>query len=395
MSRCIEPRTGSLPSAVVIGLWVAVLLGICIRIGLISHSHDVFVTYYDAGRKWISSQPLYSYSRGFVYSPLIAAFFVLFAWLPLSLGAVLWRLLDAAGFIGAIFWWLKAEIHDRIRASSYWLAFLLILPLSLGNFNNGQINPLIIGLLMIAMLAARYRQWTLSAICVGICAYLKIYPLSVGLLLVLVYPRKLGWRIALTLILMGALPFILQRPAYVFEQYQRWFAFRAADDRRMNMDIAPRDFAMILRVFHINLSAAAFLMVQILAGAGAAVVCVIGRIRKWSEERLLICIFTLGTCWMLLFGPATEDATYAMIAPALSFAAIQAFSQVTPGWMRVLICVSYAVLLVGLILNAFFGLKKTPYSMSVQPFGALLFAGYTVIWLFISSPWNQVREVMD
>ena len=395
MSRCIEPRTGSLPSAVVIGLWVAVLLGICIRIGLISHSHDVFVTYYDAGRKWIASQPLYSYTRGFVYSPLIAAFFVLFAWLPLSLGAVLWRLLDAAVFISAIFWWLKAEIHDRIPASSYWLAFLLILPLSLGNFNNGQINPLIIGLLMIAMLAARYRQWTLSAICVGICAYLKIYPLSVGLLLVLVYPRKLGWRVALTLILMGALPFILQRPAYVFEQYQRWFAFRAADDRRMNMDIAPRDFAMVLRVLHINLSATVFLVVQILAGAGAAVVCVIGRVRKWSEERLLICIFTLGTCWMLLFGPATEDATYAMIAPALSFAMVQAFSQMTPSWMRVLTCVSYAVLLVGLILNAFFGLKKTPYSMSVQPFGALLFAGYTVIWVFASSLWNQARQVMD
>ena len=395
MARCIEPRTGSLLSAVVIGLWVAVLLGICIRIGLISHSHDVFVTYYEAGRKWISSQPLYSYARGFVYSPLIAAFFVLFAWLPLSLGAVLWRLIDAAVFIGAIFWWLKAEIHDRIPESSDWLAFLLILPLSLGNFNNGQINPLIIGLLMIAILAARYRQWTLSAISLGICAYLKIYPLSVGLLLVLIYPRKLGWRVALTLILMGALPFILQRPAYVFEQYQRWFAFRAADDRRMNMDIAPRDFAMILRVLHINLSAAVFLVVQILAGAGAAVVCVIGRVRKWSEERLLICIFTLGTCWMLLFGPATEDATYAMIAPALSFATVQAFSQMTPSWMRVLICVSYAVLLVGLILNAFFGLKKTPYSMSVQPFGALLFAGYTVIWVFASPLWNKAREVMD
>ncbi len=42
---------------------------------------------------------------------------------------------------------------------------------------------------------------------------------------------------------------------------------------------------------------------------------------------------------MLLFGPATEDATYAMIAPALSFAMVQAFHQTTPSWMRVLICV--------------------------------------------------------
>ena len=394
MEPSVRLRARSSLNAVVIGLWVAVLLGICLRIGLISHSHDVFVTYYDAGRKWIASQPLYTYTRGFVYSPLIAAFFVLFSWLPQSLGAVLWRLINVAVFIGTIYWWLKAEIHDRIPKSSYWLAFLLMLPLSLGNFSNGQINPLIIGLLMIAILGVRDGQWALSAICVGFCAYLKIYPLSVGLLLVLIYPHKLGWRLLLALIVMGALPFVLQNPGYVFEQYQRWFSTRAADDRRMNMDIAPRDFAMILRMLHINLSASVFLVVQILGGAALAAICVTGRVRKWSEERLLICIFTLGTCWMLLFGPATEDATYAMIAPALSLAMVQAFSQITPSWMRVLICGSYAVLLVGLILNAFFGLKKTPYSMSVQPLGALIFAGYTVIWVFSSSLWKQAREVM-
>jgi hypothetical protein len=388
-------RTRRLLSAVVIGLWVVVLVIICIRIGLFSRSHDVFVTYYDAGRKWITSQSLYSYTRGFVYSPLVAAFFVLFTWLPLPVGAVFWRLIDVTVFVGAIFWWLKAKMHDRIQEPSHWLVFLLILPLALGNFNNGQINPLIIGLLMIAILAARSGRWTLAAICLGFCAYLKIYPLSVGLLLVLIYPRKLGWRLALALILMGALPFILQQPTYVFEQYHRWFSSRAADDRRMNIDIAPRDFAMILRMLHINLSSFAILVIQVLAGAGIAAVCLIGRVRKWSEERLLICIFTLGTCWMLLFGPATEDATYAMIAPVLSFAMVQAFSQITTSWMRALLCLSYLVLLVGLIVNAFFGLKKTPYSMSVQPLGALLFAGYTVIWVFSSSLWRSAREVMD
>ena len=393
MRQRIEPKNRSLLSAVVIGLWVAVLLVICLRVGLMFRSHDVFVTYYDAGRKWIESQPLYSYTRGFVYSPLIAAFFVLFSWLPLSLGALLWRLINAAVFVGAIFWWLRAEILERMPKSSTWLVFLLILPLSLGNFNNGQINPLTIGLSMIAILGAFYRRWTLSAIFLGVSAYLKIYPLSIGLLLVLVYPRALGWRLALTLILMGALPFILQHPNYVLEQYQRWFSSRAADDRRMNMDIAPRDFAMILKVFQINLSTSVFLVVQILAGAGAAAVCLIGRLRKWSEERLLIFVFTLGTCWMLLFGPATEDATYAMIAPALSFALVQAFSQITPSWMRVLICLSYGLLLAGLILNAFFGLKKNPYSMSVQPFGALIFAAYSVIWIFCSSLWKRTPDV--
>jgi hypothetical protein len=382
MKAVNQAKVRRLLSVVVIGLWTAVLLGICIRIGFFSHAHDVFATYADAGRRWSSSLPIYTYTRGFVYSPLVAAFFAPFSWLPISLGSVLWRLVNAAVFVGAIFWWLKAEITDRIPASSYWLVFLLILPLSLGNFNNGQVNPMIIGLLMVAILAAHEKRWTLSAVALGFSAYLKIYPLSVGLLLVLLYPRQLGWRLALTLILMGAASFVLQRPDYVLEQYLRWFHTRAADDRRLNMDIAPRDFAMLLRLLHINLSAQATLLLQMVAGAGAAAICLFGRLKKWSEQRLLVCVFTTGTCWMLLFGPTTEDATYAMIAPALAFATVQAFHLKIPLWMRFLVCGSFAFLLLGLILNAFFGLKKTPLTMSVQPFGALLFLGYSIIWLF-------------
>jgi hypothetical protein len=382
MKPFTDPRVRRLLSILVIALWAAVLLGISIRIGLSSHSHDVFGTYADAGHRWTASQPLYTYTRGFVYSPLVAAFFAPFSWLPIAMGSVLWRLLNAAMFLAAVFWWLQAQITYHLPKSSYWLVFLLILPLSLGNFNNGQVNPMIIGLLMVALLAAHEKRWTLSALAVGFSAYLKIYPLSVGLLLVLLYPRQLGWRLALALILMGAVSFVLQRPAYVLEQYQRWFSTRAADDRRMNMDIAPRDFAMILRLLHINLSAQAVLVLQILAGAGAAVLCVVGRLRKWSERRLLVCVLTTGTCWMLLFGPTTEDATYAMIAPAVAFGVVEAFNRESPSWMRGLVCGSFALLLLGLILNAFFGLKKTPLTMSVQPFGALLFLGYAMVWLF-------------
>jgi Glycosyltransferase family 87 len=382
MKPLSDPKVRHLLNILVIALWAAVLLGISIRIGLSSHSHDVFGTYADAGHRWTASQPLYTYTRGFVYSPLVAAFFAPFSWLPIALGSVLWRLSNAAIFLAAVFWWLQAQITDHLPKSSYWLVLLLILPLSLGNFNNGQVNPMIIGLLMIALLAAHEKRWTLSALAVGFSTYLKIYPLSVGLLLVLLYPRQLGWRLALALILMGAVSFVLQRPAYVLEQYQRWFSTRAADDRRMNMDIAPRDFAMILRLLHINLSAHAVLVLQILAGAGAAVLCVVGRLRKWSERRLLVCVLTAGTCWMLLFGPTTEDATYAMIAPAVAFGVVEAFNRESPSWMRGLVCGSFALLLLGLILNAFFGLKKTPLTMSVQPFGALLFLGYAMVWLF-------------
>jgi hypothetical protein len=375
---------------VVGGLWILVLLGICVRIGFAPHSHDVYGTYLDAGQRWIAGESLYNYTRGFVYSPLIAAFFSLFSWLPVSLGSALWRLLNATLFVGAIFWWLETD--DRIPKRLHWLVFLLILPLSLGNFNNGQVNPIIIGLLMISIVAAHTERWMLSALAIGFATYLKIYPLSVGLLLVLLYPRKLGWRLALVLIVMGGLPFLFQRPAYVLEQYQRWVRTRAADDRRMNMNIAPRDFAMILRLLHIKISANLLTVLQLFAAAAAAAVCVYGRLQKWSSERLICWAFSAGACWMLLFGPATEDATYVLIAPPLACALVEAFHKNMSVQMRVLICASFGFLLVGLILNAFFGLKKTPALMSVQPFGAVLFAVYAAIWLFSSALWNRGPE---
>src|SRR5260221_3991886 len=389
-----RPRTQNLLNTAVITLWATVLLVICVRTALLYPHHDVFVTYVDAGRRWIESQALYPTSRGFVYSPLIAACFAPFSWLPGWMGAVLWRLLNVAIFFGAVFWWLKIGLHNRIPRTSCWLVFLLLLPLSLGNFNNGQVNPLVISLLMIAILAAHLKRWTLSAVCVGISAYLKIYPLSVGLLLVLIYPRQLSWRLALTLIVLGALPFILQQSAYVFEQYQRWFSSKSADDRRIHMDIAPRDFAMVLKVLHINLSSHAVMILQVLAGAALTALCVFGRLRQWSEERLLVCLFTLASCWMLLFGPSTEDATYTMLAPALVLAIVQAFHQPTPSWIRILLCASYAVLLLGSMINSFFGLKKSAYVMSVQPSGALIFAVVAVIWISrqYASFSNQTRQ---
>jgi hypothetical protein len=288
-------------------------------------------------------------------------------------------------FAGAIFWWLKSEIHDRVTKKYFPLVFLLLLPLAIGNLNNGQVNPLIIGLLIFSIVAARHERWTFCAICIGIATYFKIYPLCVGLLLILFYPRQLAWRLIVILVLLGALSFVLQRPSYVLEQYQRWISSRAADNRRTNVNIAPRDFAMLLEVFRIYLSARAFLLLQVLAGGLVAIVCWLGR--DWPENRRLVCLLTLASCWMLLFGPSTESATYVVLAPAVVLALVQAFQQEVPLWMRVLLLTSFVVLLLGLTANSFLHLEKGVYSMSVQPFGALLFTIFALPWLTTNRFW--------
>jgi len=373
---------------IVVAAWIVTAAAVSLR-AFASFRNDLVATYAEAGARWLRGLPLYSTTSGFIYSPLVAGLFVPLSLVPHSVAGILWRLLNAGVFAGAIFWWLKSEIHDRVTKKYFSLIFLLLLPLSIGNLNNGQVNPLIIGLLIFSIVAARHERWTFCAICIGIATYFKIYPLCVGLLLILFYPRQLAWRLIVVLVLLGALSFVLQRPSYVLEQYQRWISSRAADNRRTNVNIAPRDFAMLLEVFRIYLSARAFLLLQVLAGCLVAIVCWLGR--NWPENRRLVCLLTLASCWMLLFGPSTESATYVVLAPAVVLALVQAFQQEVPLWIRVLLLTSFVVLLLGLTANSFLHVEKDVYSMSVQPFGALLFTIFAVPWLTTTRFWRGGR----
>jgi Glycosyltransferase family 87 len=362
---------------IVFALWIVVLVVVSIRIIFVSHRNDLFATYTDAGTRWIRGEPLYTTTSGFIYSPLIAAFFAPFSLLPQGLGAVLWRFANAGALLGAVWWWLNSNLHKKIGPAQHPMVFLLLLPLTIGNLNNGQVNPLIIGLIMMSVLAAFSQRWTLSAVCLATATYFKIYPLSVGLLLVLIYPRQMAWRLVIALLVFALFSFFLQHADYVAEQYQRWFETRASDNRRSNIDVAPRDFAMILKAFHIILSSKAFMALQLLAAAGTAAVCIVGKIRGFAMERQLVTLFTLVSCWMLLFGPSSESATYVMLAPAVVLALVESFEE--PDHHRWILLAGFGVLLAGLALNSFFNIRKNAYSMSVQPFGAVLFAVYALM----------------
>ena len=75
----------------------------------------------------------------------------------------------------------RQRLLNRV-ATALWVTVLLII------FCRVALFSLLIGLIMMAILAAYSKRWTVSAVCKGIAAYLKIYPLAVGLLLVLIYP---------------------------------------------------------------------------------------------------------------------------------------------------------------------------------------------------------------
>jgi hypothetical protein len=87
---------------------------------------------------------------------LVAALFAPFAYLPSACGVVLWQLLNAVALLGGLAALLQT-IFPTVRRYAG-VVYLLIIPFALGNLDIGHSNPLLIGLLMLAVAAARVRR---------------------------------------------------------------------------------------------------------------------------------------------------------------------------------------------------------------------------------------------
>jgi hypothetical protein len=366
--------------------WSVVLAFVCIRGALQPHRHTVYPIFATAGGHWLAGKDLYFPDPSeppldpYRYSPLAAAILVPFHLLPGALGSILWRLLNAAVFLGAWDWWLRSAAPITLTARQRGWLFLLVLPLMLSSLNNGQANLLVIGFLLATVTAASDKRWWIAAFFLTVATALKIYPLAVGLLIAAVYPRRFLPRLLLALAIATWLPFALQRAPYVFEQYRHWFECLVRDDRKnWALNLAYRDLWLLFRLWHWPVTPGAYLGIQLSAAWVCAVLCVAARLGRWPRRQLLTTTLTLGTCWMTLCGPATESSSYAILAPALAWALVAGRQEGWPIPMRALAVGSFSLILLaqlaGLGPNA-----AHIHSWGLQPLGALfLFVGYLLV----------------
>jgi hypothetical protein len=321
-----------------VAMWLIALVAICGRCAWRPRDRTLYTTWAGAGHDWVIARDLYRNSwewhqDQFRYSPLVAVLLVPFSYLPESAGAVAWRLLNGSVLLGGFAWWLRAAVPRRPTPREQAVLFLLILPLSLGSLNNGQPNPLVIGLILMALAAASGARWSAAAVFMTLSIALKVYPIAVALLLVAAYPRRFGHRLLLVILAGLALPYCFQRWAYVHSQYELWFQRLGADDRKSwPPHMAYRDLWLLLRVTGIEISPWTYTGLQVLAAAGAALVCLAARMRRWSRPNVLLVVLVTGSCWMTLVGPATESCTYVILAPVLAWAALEASRAPWEGW---------------------------------------------------------------
>ena len=369
--------------------WCVALLVVIARILLLPNRVTAFNAYQLSGWDWLHSEAVYAGVKRYVYSPLVAVLFMPLASAPPALGAVIWLIFDASVFVVGIVAILRTDLYPNLGPRYYGVVLLLLLPMTLSNLDIAQANPLLAGLLLLTIAAVRTGRWNMAAVCAALAAYLKIYPLVVGLLIFAIAPRQFGWRLLLALIVFGLLPFLLQHWDYVVRQYGGWLTRRVADNRLNNSDSrAMIDLWLLIRMGKLPIHQGAYRFFQIASGIGIAIYCALRQRQGWPLSRVLVALFSLACVWMMLCGPATEGVTYLLLAPVVVFALVQAFLEPQSVPLRTLVCCAYGLLFLTAAKNSLLP-HLSPWTRVMQPLAAIIFLGYCWCWLSkFSSPQN-------
>lgn len=326
-------RTGWEKAAAVV--WCAILLFVCVRVFLHPTRRTVYPLFSASGELWWASGELYEPHRpkealeGYRYAPICAILFTPFAFMPDSIGGVLWRLVSMGALFAAFAWFARAVLPGSLSGRSLALMFLLAAPLSLQSVNNGQANMLVIAAMLGAVAAVAEERWNLASILIAIAVVFKLYPLALGLTLMVLYPRQLGWRIPLACAAAFLAPFLTQPFDYVVDQYAKWIALLRSEDRSdIGLEHMYRDLWLLIHLYGLPISRTAYLVIQVLGGAIVAVVCWQRQRSGWLMPRLLTATLALTTAWMMLLGPATESSSFALLAPSFAWSIVEAVGRI-------------------------------------------------------------------
>ena len=358
-----------------LAVWIVIFLGLAIRTLANPNRATAFTVYRLAGIHWLNTQHLYGDWRGFVYSPLAAVCFTPFGLLPPAWGNLCWTWLNAAIFLFGVRALMSSGIYPGIKPQCHGIVYLLLVPLVLGNLDTGQANPTVIGLVLLAVAAVPAERWGVAALCVAAATYLKIYPLAAGLILFLMAPRRLGWRLFVALIVLGFLPFLFQHWPYVFQQYHEWISTRSTDDRRLYpiKDVPLDLWFLLVRFGHLPIPGFVYSAFQVLSGGAIALFCLVGVWKAWPKERLLAGILALVSIWMTLCGPATELQTYILLAPAVVLTLVDALPSSRPLWLRTGLAVVCLLMVLAVARTSFLPSQKGLWILTIQPVAAILF----------------------
>src|SRR5262249_8703990 len=103
------------------------------------------------------------------------------------------------------------------------------------------------------------------------------------------------------------------------------------------------DFQKVLRRWGVTTDLSTYRGLEVIAAGAFAGFIWWGRRSGWDRDRQIQASAGLGLVWCTLFGPATESATYMLVAPVAAHAALAVTDR--PLWERIWVRGAYLLLL--------------------------------------------------
>ncbi len=317
----------------VAGLWVwgLLALGIAIRIGLVEadpRRNNVYLKVFaEAGDAFAQGRSLYylpdGTRTGFRYPPLTAAVFTPFALCGPIVGSLLWRALNFGVLLAGLRACFRAGFPCRLDSAPRGVLLVLVALAGITSFNNGQTNPLVLGLFLLATTATLAGRALGPAVATGTGVILKLYPIAYAGVLGALRPRQILWLVPV-LGLGLLLPFALQDSQYIADQYRDLQTLLQAEDRSQDgLWNRYRDLRLVTESLGFLLPERVFQVLQVIGGGAIVGLCLWLRRAGAQPKLVLDYAFSLTMCWFMLLGPATEKATYILVAPSVVWPLLQ------------------------------------------------------------------------
>ena len=343
-----------------------------------------------AALNWLAGKGLYDGTGvgGFVYFPQAAILFVPFALLPQVASDVLWRLVMIGTFSAGlrVFAGLAG---DKTGKELFPLMTLAAIPLAWDCARNGQATLIMTGFMLLAVVDAARNRWWRATLWLTLGVAIK--PLAIVLvLLIAAIDRPMTWRVLLGMMALALLPFAVQHPAYVLQQYS---ACLQNTTTAAHVGVVARGwttpFTALRAVADVDVPERIQTVMRLIGAAVTLGLCFFAR-RRYEAARSAVFLFSLAALYLMLFSPRTENNTYAMLGPAIGVFLARAFLVEKRTGEGVLLAAMVLALASSRVIERL--LAPRAEAIWLPPFMAGCFAIY-LLTRFFKDPITQTDEV--
>ncbi|TWT82928.1 hypothetical protein CA13_43910 [Planctomycetes bacterium CA13] len=301
----------------------ALVLVVGIMTFLSRPKRSVSMHYEAAAMQWLQSESLYSHSmengHGFLYLPHAAILHVPYAVVTqvtgLSLaGDVVWRIISWALLAFAV-WRMGQRIAPENRMVQ-WRVAAIVGMLGISCLRIGQSTMLMTALMLLTVDIWQAKKYAFAAALIALAVAVKPLSIVMALLLFAISPpiRK---PLLIACLVAIALPFCLQNPTYVWQQYRDCVVMLRVS-ANMGSSFSGADLFGLLEAFGITVGSGMQTATRVIA-AFATLGVVWFSLRRIDPNRHAIWLFAWTAIYLMLFNPRSENSTYCMVAPVFAY----------------------------------------------------------------------------